>query len=490
MTHAIRGRGLISSLALVSALAFVPQTRAQSTSATAADVYIQIQGPEGAVYGFNASSTGQLSAIPGSPFKLGTQIIGSNSSQFFTLGQTLIHSYGIASNGAIGSQLGQIPVLDYSGGACGGGTTGENGAVLDHTGKYIYVMLEGNFSGSVVCGAYQSYLINSDGSFTFDGDTEITSPNETGSADCCFGLPSILGNESFAYSNYMAPQNYWVLSGFRRESSGTLDYLPDFTYTAPTNTGGYNADSADASPTGNYAVLALTVPDQAYPAQLGSFTVNSEGNLTTTNTSTNMPSTKLTEFSTTFSPSGNFFVAYGTSGGTNANAKGGIEIYNFNGAAPLTLYKTLLEGTPINQVAWDSSNHMYAISTANNELYIFTVTPTSVVEDSSTSIGNPFKLVVVSQTAMCSAPTSNGVNVCSPAEGATVTSPVSINAAATVSGGVYRFSLWNGDIKLLNEDNGVMDGSVSLAPGTYKLIFDAVNSSGVHADATRDITVK
>ncbi len=35
-----------------------------------------------------------------------------------------------------------------------------------------------------------------------------------------------------------------------------------------------------------------------------------------------------------------------------------------------------------------------------------------------------------------------------------------------------------------------MDGSVSLAPGAYGLIFDAENSSGVHADATRDITVK
>jgi hypothetical protein len=90
----------------------------------------------------------------------------------------------------------------------------------------------------------------------------------------------------------------------------------------------------------------------------------------------------------------------------------------------------------------------------------------------------------------CSAPTSSGVNVCSPSNGATVTSPLQINAAATVSGGVYRFELWNGSTKLLSEDNGIMDQSLSLAPGSYHLTFDARNSSGTHEYATREITVQ
>jgi phosphatidylserine decarboxylase len=82
------------------------------------------------------------------------------------------------------------------------------------------------------------------------------------------------------------------------------------------------------------------------------------------------------------------------------------------------------------------------------------------------------------------------VNVCSPSNGATVTSPVQINAAATVSGGVYRFELWNGSTKLLSEDNGIMDQSLSLTPGSYHLTFDARSSSGTHEYATRDITVQ
>jgi hypothetical protein len=83
------------------------------------------------------------------------------------------------------------------------------------------------------------------------------------------------------------------------------------------------------------------------------------------------------------------------------------------------------------------------------------------------------------------------VNVCSPAQGATVSSPVQINAAANVSGGVYRFELWNGGTKLASVANtGVMNQTVSLAAGTYHLTFSAYNSSGTHEYATRDITVK
>jgi hypothetical protein len=55
MTYAFRSLGLAASLMLVSTVAVVPQARAASTSSTAAYVYIQIQGPEGAVYGFQAS---------------------------------------------------------------------------------------------------------------------------------------------------------------------------------------------------------------------------------------------------------------------------------------------------------------------------------------------------------------------------------------------------------------------------------------------------
>jgi hypothetical protein len=77
MTIAVRSRGLTATVVFISMLGVASQARAQSTSPTAAYVYIQIQGPEGSVYGFRATSSGQLGVISGSPFKLDTAIIGS-----------------------------------------------------------------------------------------------------------------------------------------------------------------------------------------------------------------------------------------------------------------------------------------------------------------------------------------------------------------------------------------------------------------------------
>jgi hypothetical protein len=485
MSSTFRGLGLAGALALVSSLAAVPRLTAQSTSAY---VYVQSQGPAGPVYGYSANSSGQLSAITGSPFKPGTQIIGSNKSQFFTLGKTLIHSYAIGSNGAIGAQESQIPFLNYSGGSCGGGTSGLASGLLDHSGQYIYLLLENGGDGS--CAAYQTYKINSGGSFSFDGDTEVNFGAQTGPNFLSVGLPSILGNETFAY----ADESSGHLSnpiGFRRESSGTLQTM-QFGEVDPTlANGNYNVSNPDASPTGNYVVFQL-YPNDSNPPQLGSYTVDPQGNLSTTNTSSNMPTSELEDPRSVFSPDGRWLVLYA---GENAPGKSGngIEIYNFNNASPLTLNTRFLLGTPISRVAWDNSNHLYAISQVENKMWVYYVQPASVGNTAIVSVSSPQSLVVVSANAgnTCSIPATDGVNVCSPEQDASVTSPLQINARATVSGGVYRFELWWGSKKLATVDNsGIMNQTVSLTPGTYKLTFSAYNSSGTHEYATRSITVK
>jgi hypothetical protein len=486
MLHAVRGLGLAATLAFVSSFAVAPQARAQST---AAYVYVQSQGSAGPVYGYSANSTGQLSSISGSPFKPGTAIIGGTKSQFYTLGHTLLHSYAVGSNGAIGSQLSDIAIMNYGGGSCGGTAAGDDGAVLDHTGKYVYVLLQ--YAGDWSCSAYQSYQINSNGSFTFVGDTEENWGDQSGQVNpTAVDLPSILGNESFAYANEFSGHTNEII-GLQRESSGMLQLIGGMNPTF-SGSGNYTPYNPDASPSGSYVVLQL-YPYDSNPPQLGSFTVDSNGGLSSTNTPSNMPTSQLEDPYSTFSPDGKMFVLYAGSQppGTHGN---GVEVYNFNGASPLTLNTTLLNGTPVDQVAWDTSGHLYAISRSENKLWVYNVTASSVAQTASLSITSPLALVVVSQTATtggsCAVPSSPGVNVCSPSEGVTVTSPVQINATANVSGGVYRFELWNGSTKLLSEDSGAMNQTVSLAPGSYTLTFVARNSSGTHEYATRDITVK
>ncbi len=81
MTDAVRGLGLAAILLLVSSIAAVQEAPAQSPS-NAAYVYVQVGGPAGAVYGYSASSCGQLASISGSPFKPGRQIIGGTRPGF------------------------------------------------------------------------------------------------------------------------------------------------------------------------------------------------------------------------------------------------------------------------------------------------------------------------------------------------------------------------------------------------------------------------
>jgi hypothetical protein len=381
MTHRCKGLGLAAALVLVTTVANIPKAGAQST---AAYVYIQIQGPAGAVYGFKASSTGQLSAIPGAPWKPTGLLIGDNKQLLVTMGQDNLHSWAIESNGAIGGALESNPDTDY-GDECDTGTN--LGAVLDHTGQYVYVLQQ---NGS--CEAYKSFQISdqySEG--VFDGVGETEASPASGGGD---GLPSILGNETFAYADQFDGSLNSIL-GFQRNSSGALQSIGLMNPTFP-GSAAYIPHHPDASPAGNYVVLQ-EYADASNEVQLASFSVDAAGNLSSTNTPETMPVSPFFPTGSTFSPSGNLFVTWADNGLGNPSLGNGIQIYNFNGAAPLTYNTSLLSGGPVDQVAWDASNHLYAISKANNMLYVFTVTPASATQVAAWSIGAPFKMLVVSE---------------------------------------------------------------------------------------------
>lgn len=384
MKRLVRGAGLAAALVLVSTLAAAPQ--ASAASSTAAYVYIQIQGPAGAVYGLAASSAGKLTAIAGAPWKPSGLIIGDNKKMLVIMGQTNLHSYAIASNGAIGSALESNPDTDF-GEDCDAGANVS--AVLDHTGQYVYVLQQKTATDP--CMAYKSFEINNQFSEgAFDGVGETEADPAPGGGD---GLPSILGNETFAYADqYDGPQN--SILGFQRDSSGALQSIGVMNPTFP-GSAAYTPHRPDASPAGNYVVLE-EYQNTSNTVQAASFSVDAAGNLSSTNTPETMPISPFFPTGSTFSPSGNLFVTWADNDLGNPSLGDGIQIYNFNGAAPLTYNTSLVSGMTIDQVAWDKSNHLYAISTANNLLYVFTVTPTSATQVAMWRIGAPYKMLVVS----------------------------------------------------------------------------------------------
>jgi hypothetical protein len=116
------------------------------------------------------------------------------------------------------------------------------------------------------------------------------------------------------------------------------------------------------------------------PQQIGSFTADANGNLTTTNTSANMPSTVISSVNDMkISPAGDLLAVGGM---------GGLQIFHFNGANPPTAYTAALTTDPVNQMFWDQFGHLYAISQTAGKLHVFSVTSAAAEE----APGSPYSI--------------------------------------------------------------------------------------------------
>jgi hypothetical protein len=355
---------------------------------------------------YNVASTGKLALVPGSPFK-GTAglAIGTAGNHFITVGTTYIHSYAVTATGGIGGQVSQINSALYYGAECGP-TAG--GGIIDHTGQEVYVQTNGN--QDAWCNALQTYKVNTKtGVLTFNGASEFQIDDRGGPASFLTLAP----NNAHAY--YIAPEYMscgGTISGFYRDSYGTL-YSAPFNLTNPSfpgleSGGGYFYPSSQANigadSTGH---LAMAMYQDVMPPcdgvvgpwQLASFTVDYYGNLTSTNQGAKMPKLDVYPTSLSISPAGNLLAVaskYGSGSWFNWNTSSGIELFHFNGANLITHYSAVFNTATIDSIGWDKSNHLFAISKANKKLYVYTVTPTTIVQapGSPYTISSPSTLFV------------------------------------------------------------------------------------------------
>lgn len=94
-------------------------------------------------------------------------------------------------------------------------------------------------------------------------------------------------------------------------------------------------------------------------------------------------------------------------------------------------------------------------------------------------------------TGACSAPSSAGVHVCSPGSGATVSSPVPVQAAATINGTFAHMELWVDGAKMYTETSSkVLNTSISLAAGSHRFTIIAANTAGTKWQSAVTATVK
>lgn len=374
------------SLPLALCLATLPVAAAMAN----AQAYVYVSTNKG-INLYDAASNGSLSLVAGSPFQTTLPMIGSNGSHFLTLDNSdyaTIHSYAVESNGAIGGQVSSINTQDYTGVNCGSPTS----AILDHSGANIYVLLD--TSGN--CGAYQTYgVAKGSGDLSFKG----AAVNNNIALSYCCSVPAITPKDLFAYTSEETFEcdgcfNTW--GAFKIESNGLMKNL-SAPITGPTPKSSnlmFIPGFLATDPDNHLAVLGAWYDNNASQytggGGLASYTVNTKtGALSSSNSWKELPLPKnIGVDAMVASPSGKILALAG---------QYGLQFFHFNGASPLTTFGGLKTSVEIDQIAWDGNNHLYALSDAYNqysspngraELFVFTVTPSSIEEVP----GSPFSM--------------------------------------------------------------------------------------------------
>ncbi|HEX3660519.1 MAG TPA: hypothetical protein VHU89_03770 [Acidobacteriaceae bacterium] len=365
--------GLLSAALAVPSSAQAQATSSAASTASVAHVYVQTKS---GVDVLNANAAGQLTEVSGSPFPdSGEMEAVRGNTLLISVGTNDLHSYALSSDGAVGRQLAQIDTANYGGSQCG--NTDNSGSILDHTGQYFSVQLYGtltNDGNNYLCDAWQTYKVAANGEFTFLGDwvnSSTSGPFAYELSPLDLNMMTVSSNDKYTYGKVTDPDGDSFVP-FTRAESGEVTLNSDFMETGPTPESGstpYVPLAVAADPSGHLAA----VMQGSKNTQLASYTINnSTGSIQSTNTWKNMPVIKNTGYPLVMSPAGNL-VALGSLG-----AAGGVGVFHFNGAAPPTYYTTLLPSVEIDQLAWDKSNHLYALSYVTDRLYVYTITTTSV----------------------------------------------------------------------------------------------------------------
>jgi hypothetical protein len=367
---------LIVTLRTGAAFAQATSTQAYQTPNSPAVAYVYVTSAN-KVDAFAAALDGKLTPVSGAPFK----------DDIVSMAATGKYLFGTDSNGNIDSfsileDGGLAKVETYKGQGQSGGCGEPDGPlVLDRTGATLY-----DVELSTAGGLCEDY--------TFEAlDIEKTTGklNYLGSTGPVFlfsGPLSFIGDNVYAYGancvNYETGQIGNIV-GFERHSNGRLTVANVAT---PTPTAGgennYCPSLTAADPTNHLAIsfLPFNINDPytpVGPSQLATYTVDDRGNLVTKSTKENMPATEVGSVNDLkMSPSGKLLAVGGS----------GLQIFHFNGSDPITHYTGLLTKDDVEQFFWDNDNHLYAISSGKGELFVFTITPTSV----SQAPGSPYKL--------------------------------------------------------------------------------------------------
>ena len=374
-------------------------TESQTTTTSGPAAYVYVSSDPGGtgknvVNAFTAAANGKLTPVAGSPFRINVTYMVVNGKYLFgsTRSGIYVAAFRIGSNGALYWTT-STDVNQYNPDGC----VTASPLVLEHTGADLYrratVGLHCDSS------AHQSFQIDKatgrlkllgTSAAKFLNSTPLTFSGDNVYAYGTNGYSS--GSECF---KGVSSNTFQTL---KRESNGFLADTSFTTNPPPSpSSGKFYCRSLTAADPANHVAVAVQLTDTSTLSavglpQLARYTSDSSGNLTTTSKHANMPTTATgAVIGLGMSPSGKLLAVAGTKG---------LQIFHFNGSAPITPYTGLLTSMDVEQVYWDNQNHLYAVSQRGGRVFVFTVTPTSVSQASGSPyvIAFPHQIIVQPKT--------------------------------------------------------------------------------------------
>jgi hypothetical protein len=329
--------------------------------------------------GFAVSSSGKLTAVPGSPILAGVSSL--SVSKKFLIGpdnnMVDIDVFSIASTGSLKLASTTNALADNPDGCAN--------VVLpiqiDNTGSTIYNQVDAQCESAYL---FQSFKIESNGDLQFLGNTTNSVPDFASTFN---GPPDFLSNNKYAYQTGCVDFDGDFGANteiYKRDSNGLLvDFNRYIDTPNPPDDGIYCAWAGATD--SDHLVMALqnynsdSFDEIGHPV-LAVYTADSQGNLTTNSTADNMPMTDIANGvqAMSISPSGKLIAVGGQSG---------FQVFHFNGGSPITKYTGLLQPhATFLEFGWDSHNHLFGVTPAG--LFVYTVTPTHVTE----APGSPYSI--------------------------------------------------------------------------------------------------
>jgi hypothetical protein len=344
-----------------------PGDPSSDTSSAATYAYVSAQPTQGTyqISAFSAGAGGALTPISGSPFSTtgyGPLSMTTRGSMLFGADGYSIDSFSIASNGAL-HQINSFTAghLSPSSSEPIGGPVD---LFLDTSASTLYDGFA-NIDGTENNG-YQALNFNASGAVSLIGSQ--------GAGPALGGVLAFSGNDQFAYTS-SCYHGVPAISGFARGSNGSLTGLAGQGFLAmpmaPSGEG-YCPNGA-VTDSSNHLILSVGIapPDGMPPTgpwQLATYSIDGSGQLSTVSTSSTMPTTNVGQPASYQLSPDNKYLAIGGRSGLQVfayDANTGI-ISNLGTSGVLT-------GDGISQVAWDSSDRLYALAPQSNSLYVYSV---------------------------------------------------------------------------------------------------------------------